>query len=624
MGLRLNVGVRGLSPTRSRLVLVQEDGVPVVVSPYGEPELYYMTTLERIQRIDVVKGSDVLLNGPQTVGAVVNLHTWEPTEKPSWYVAGTGGSRSFGEGLARYSSTYKDVGYVVQAMHKGGAGYRGMGFEVTDAFAKARFLTGADGELRAKIAFHDQLARTTYTGLTDAMVRADPRQDTVAPDDHFGIRRYEVSLQHAQRFGRDTELRTQVFAYQMDLGLRLQDFDRSPLPQVAYARVPDPSGLFFRNTTSIRDRTYDVAGASVELEDRFATGSVVHRVTTGARVMDDVARRKLSQGSFPAAESGNLLTDESTQIYGMAGWLQDQMAMSDIVVLTPAFRVEHSISEKTTHRIDDAGGPPRDVDVSGGTSSTGAMPGLGLALGSARLNVFSSLYLGYSAPRVSQSITPEGRDADLKAEHSSNYEVGTRGRLGKWLRAEADAFLVNFDNQLVSNNPLSGATSEFVNGGRTRHMGVESSATVRAGQALSLPVDVDVTGHYTFVRSRFVGGDFDGNTIPYAPVNTASGTLDVEHRSGFGAQAALTYVGAQFSDEKNTVEPGPTGLDGRIDPYTVVDLAARYRHRSTGLSLSLAVKNALDHVYISNRLPNGIFTSGFRQIYLTLAWSTPD
>src|SRR4051812_40130891 len=28
MGLRLNLGVRGLNPTRSRLVLLQEDGVP--------------------------------------------------------------------------------------------------------------------------------------------------------------------------------------------------------------------------------------------------------------------------------------------------------------------------------------------------------------------------------------------------------------------------------------------------------------------------------------------------------------------------------------------------------------------------------------------------------------------
>ncbi len=88
-GLRLNIGVRGLSPIRSRLVLMEEDGVPVVVSPYGEPELYYTTAVERVQSLDVIKGSDVLRYGPQTVGAVVRLHTWEPTEKPAWLVSGS-------------------------------------------------------------------------------------------------------------------------------------------------------------------------------------------------------------------------------------------------------------------------------------------------------------------------------------------------------------------------------------------------------------------------------------------------------------------------------------------------------------------------------------------------------
>jgi len=81
MGFRLNLGVRGLSSTRSRLILMEEDGVPVVVSPYGEPELYYTPMVERIQRLDVIKGGDALRYGPQTVGAVVQLHSFEPTVK---------------------------------------------------------------------------------------------------------------------------------------------------------------------------------------------------------------------------------------------------------------------------------------------------------------------------------------------------------------------------------------------------------------------------------------------------------------------------------------------------------------------------------------------------------------
>src|SRR6185295_2911845 len=193
-------------------------------------------------------------------------------------------------------------------------------------------------------------------------------------------------------------------------------------------------------------------------------------------------------------------------------------AMSDIVVVTPALRIEHSHSEKAIHRVDDGTRAPYDVDLSGSSNATGAMPGLGLIIGTPKLNVFSSLYLGYSAPRVTQSITPDGHDADLKAEHRSNYEAGVRGRAGKWLSAEGNGFLINFDNQLVSNNPLSGATSEFVNGGRTRHLGVESNAIFHAGHVLSLPFVADLGARYTFVRSRFVGGTFDGNSIPYSPV----------------------------------------------------------------------------------------------------------
>src|SRR6187431_771283 len=218
MGFRLNLGVRGLSPTRSRLILMEEDGVPVVVSPYGEPELYYTPMVERIQRLDVIKGSDVLLYGPQTVGAVVQLHTYEPTVKPAWFVASQVGSRAYGALQARYSGTTGDLGYVAQVVRKSGDGYRNMGFYATDAIGKAVLTNAAVGQLSLKLGFHDDRARTTYTGLTDAMYRDDPRQDTVTPHDFFAVRRYEASVVHEKHFTDQTALRSRLFAYQMQLG----------------------------------------------------------------------------------------------------------------------------------------------------------------------------------------------------------------------------------------------------------------------------------------------------------------------------------------------------------------------------------------------------------------------
>lgn len=621
-GLRLNIGIRGLSPVRSRLVLMEEDGVPLVVSPYGEPELYYSTDVERVQRLDVIKGSDVLLHGPQTVGAAIELHTWDPTLDPKLTLSATGGAYGFGEGLLRYSDTTNGVGYVAQALYKRSDGVRAMGFDVADAFTKVRFATSDRGELTLKVAFHDELSKTTYTGLTDLLYRQDPAQNTIAPDDNFGIQRTEAAASHVQHLSSALTLRSALFAYSMTLDQRQQDFDRARLPGVDYTRIPDPTALFFRDTTTLRHRLYEVAGLSEELEARATTGALAHKVILGGRMIGEDAHRQLSSGAFPTAESGNLITDDDTAILGLSGWVEDQISYGDWLVVTPGFRVEHSHSVKTTNRIADNTQAPHDVHLVGKSDSTGLMPGIGLGVGSPRLTGFLNVYRGYSAPRVSQAITPGGQDAQLDAEHSTNFELGARGRVGRFLRAEANAFLINFDNQLVSNNPLSGYNSEFINGGRTRHVGAEATAILRVGALAQLPLELDLAGHYTFARSRFVGGTFAGHTLPYSPEHTAQVTLDADLRSGLSAEAALTWVGPQYTDEINTVEAGPTGLDGRLDGYAVLDLGVKYQYRPAHLTLGVALKNALNQIYISDRLPNGIFTAGFRQLFVTLSWTT--
>jgi Fe(3+) dicitrate transport protein len=622
MGFRLNLGVRGLSPTRSRLILMEEDGVPVVVSPYGEPELYYTPMVERLERIDVVKGSDVLRYGPQTVGAVVQLHTFQPTEHRSWYVAHQVGSRGYGSLVARYSDTTKDVGYVAQVVRKSGDGYRNMGFHATDAFGKA-VLSGANiGQLSLKLGFHDDLAHTTYTGLTQALYREDPRRDTLIPTDYFAIRRYEASLQHELHVADRSVLRSSLFVYEMQLNQRLQDFDRSRQAGVTPISIPDPGALLLRNSDSLRNRVYDVAGLSTELDHQFKTGPVLHRLRAGARAISDVSRRKLTFGDSPTAERGELQTDDTTRILGLSAWLEDQIAVTNQFLVTPAFRYEHSSSTKTIHRLPNGLGVPEAVHIEASSHAGGAMPGIGVIYGSAKLNAFGSAYLGYSAPRVSQAITPNGKDADLHAERSRNYELGARAR-NDWLRAEADAFLIQFDNQLVSNNPLN-SDSEFVDGGRTRHFGAACTAALRIGKGLKLPLDLDLAGQYTFVRARFVGGDFGGHTVPYSPVNSFNLTLDGAHPVGLSGQIAFSYIGSQYTDEANTVRSVASGLNGILDAYTTLDVGARYRYRPSGVSFGLSVKSLLDRVYISDRLPNGIFTAGFRQIFATFAWSSDD
>ena len=74
-GLRPNLGIRGLNPTRSAKLLMLEDGIPLAYAPYGDNASYYHPPVNRFERIEVLKGSSQIMFGPQTLGGLVNYIT---------------------------------------------------------------------------------------------------------------------------------------------------------------------------------------------------------------------------------------------------------------------------------------------------------------------------------------------------------------------------------------------------------------------------------------------------------------------------------------------------------------------------------------------------------------------
>jgi Fe(3+) dicitrate transport protein len=179
-------------------------------------------------------------------------------------------------------------------------------------------------------------------------------------------------------------------------------------------------------------------------------------------------------------------------------------------------------------------------------------------------------------------------------------------------------FYSRFSNQVIPGTSAEGA--ELVNAGPTQHLGVETSATLAIGKALRWKTTLDTGVRYTFSRATFVGGIYDGNILPYAPLHGFNANVDVEHPVGFGGQVSYGHVSSQFSDSSDTHEENVTGEYGRIRPHNVVDVTAHYHHQATGLTLRLSVKNALDDVYVAARRPNGIFVGGIRQILVGLRW----
>ena len=82
-GLRPNIGIRGLNPTRSNKVLLLEDGIPLTYAPYGDNATYYHPPVDRFERIEVLKGGAQIAYGPQTIAGAVNYLTPKPPAQPA-------------------------------------------------------------------------------------------------------------------------------------------------------------------------------------------------------------------------------------------------------------------------------------------------------------------------------------------------------------------------------------------------------------------------------------------------------------------------------------------------------------------------------------------------------------
>lgn len=637
-GLRLDISVRGLDGTRSRRVLVLEDGVPAAINPYGEPDLYYSPPFERVRGIEVVKGSGSVLFGPQTIGGVVQLLTHAPPASRRVYVWMNGGMPGQFELLGRYGDAWGDVRYIAQVFGKRGDGVRGESYHATDAFAKIAVPVSARSEITAKIAFHDESATSTDVGLTRAMFERDPRRPTIAPFDQVHVQRFDASAQHRMWLGEGVTLSTLAYVTSTSRVWRRQDYDRIPQPGFTYERiVGDPAeelgAIYFRDTNTVRDRRYSVIGVEPRLSYRFTTGSVEHSLDAGARFLTETANRQQRRGETPLSEAGALLSDEENGTLAVAGYVQDRIAFTENLLVTPGIRFEYASSKRSIRRTLVQTVPrdvSKDVAIEGTSSLFQPIPGLGLVVGTPRLHGFGGLHLGFAPPRLTTAIRDNGVDEQLAAERAVHYEAGLRAAPWPSLKAEATFFLSNFENQIIPATRAGSVTTDLVNGGRTRHIGGEAAVRFEAGRAFRLPLAVDLFASYTLLSATFVGSEadaqkpeeerLDGKTLPYAPQQSMSAVLDVEHPIGLGAQASWTYVGPQFSDERNTEEVDVTGRRGKIPGYHALDFNLRYTHKGTGLGATLAVKNALDEIYVVSRRPDGIFPAGFRQIIGSVSW----
>lgn len=629
-GLRANIGIRGLDPDRSRTVLMLEDGVPVALNPYGEPEMYYTPPIDRMQRVEVIKGSGSILFGPQTIGGVINYVTPDPPAVPRGSLDLQGGSGGYLRALGSYGGTWNNVGAYVSGFRKQADDVRGLFFNVTDVTGKVGFDTGERSRMGVKLSVYDEESNATYVGLTEAMFAADPDQKP-APDDRLRVRRYAASGTHDLRLGEGATLRTTAYAYTTTRNWQRQDFGYSA----------DGSQIVFRPTTGNRNRSFEVAGLEPRLQWNHALFGIRNELDAGLRAQYERAEDSQINGGTPTSRTGEIRDFEIRTGNALAAYLQNRFFPGERVQLTPGVRLEsfaydRNILRTRVRRTDPETGTqtrlPEDVDLRSGDRLLEVIPGIGATwLPTERVTMFAGAHRGFAPPRVKDALIYEdltlapgaavGDPVSLRldAERSWNLELGTRMEPWPGVSAEATAFLLDFSNQIIPPSLSSGsvAQAELANQGETRHTGLESALGVDFGALLWWPFALTTAVKHTYVQAEFsadrliqnAAGDtvnVRGNRLPYAPENLLVLELGFDHPSGFNVQLDGVYVDEQFTDNFETVAPLANGRNGQIPAYSVWNLATTYRIPVFGLTVFGTVKNLFDATYVASRRPQGI------------------
>ncbi|MCH7410374.1 TonB-dependent receptor [Belliella sp. DSM 111904] len=624
VGMRVNIGIRGLDPDRSRSVLVLEDGVPVALSPYGEPEMYYTPAIDRMAGVEILKGSGQILYGPQTIGGVVNYISPNPPQEQEGSVRLQGGQGGFFSGLVNYGNTFGNTGMQVNLLKKRADNVGPTSFDITDFNTKFLFNINDKSELGLKLGLYNEVSNSTYIGLNQVMYDQGGQDFTrMAPDDQLDVSRYSISFSHKYRFNENVRLNTIAYAYTTTRNWNRQDFqiNETNTPPgnwtgVVWGDTAIPGGaVFMRNSTGNRNRQFTVGGIEPRLEVDHGLFNIKNELIVGTRLLYEQANEQRVNGTQAGVKSGNLVEDEVRTGEAFAAYAQNKFAISKKVDLNIGVRYENFNYERDIRRRNFENIGIRDTVLLAGNVIHELIPGMGFNYRpNQKLNIFGGVHKGYAPPRTKDAITAMGDVLDLDAEESVNYELGLRSEIGNWLFVEMTGFWMDFSNQIIPVAESAGGLGfGVVNAGATKHRGVESAVIFELGNLFGLSrtkLNYDINATYamsTYAADRFINDvNINGNRTPYAPNWFVNSALTVETNGGFIGRLTLNYVGDQFGDELNRVEPTLDGRNGRIDSYTLLDAMIGYDVKRWNSRFNITVKNLTDRRYIASRRPQGI------------------
>ncbi|MFN0139332.1 MAG: TonB-dependent receptor domain-containing protein [Pyrinomonadaceae bacterium] len=617
-GLRPNIGIRGTNPTRSTKVLLLEDGVPLAYAPYGDNASYYHPPIERYESIEILKGSSQIAFGPQTIAGVINYLTPNPTTKPTFSLALTGGDRRYFNGGFTGSGTIHRTGIFAHYTRKQGNGSRENTYsKLNDVTAKIVQTINDHNALTFKFTYYGEDSNVTYSGLTTAEYAANERSNPFKNDFFYG-NRLGFSAAYTTVFSPNASMTTNAYFNRFKRDWWRQSSNSGQRPNRLNIDA-DCRSMADLNTTCGNEgrlRKYDTFGIEPRFDLNYSRGkSFRGELKAGFRLHWETQDRRHLNGDLPTSRDGVAAELNYRRNFAQSGFVQHRFIFGNFAI-TPGLRLERIEIDRENRLVSPL--------LKGRTTVNAVIPGIGVAYsGLPRTTIFAGVHRGFSPPRAEDIISNTGGVVDLEPEKSWNYEVGARTSPQRGLQFEATVFRLDYENQIVPASLAGGVGSLLTNGGETLQQGVEFSALVETGTMSQSRHNLYLRGALTFLpTAEFTGVRFSsvtptilitGNRLPYTPETLATTSVGYSHAEGFNGFVENVFIGSQFSDDLNTVTPIANGQRGFIAKQNYWNATANYSIERLHTTFFVTVKNLTDKIYIVDR-SRGILPSTGRNL----------
>lgn len=534
-GLTPNISFRGVSNEESRKTLILEDGVLTSLSPYGQPESYYFPNIDRMSRVEVVKGSGSILFGPSTIGGIVNFVTRTPPAIPTFSNKVIAGENAYFSNFTQYGGRWGNTSIDVSYLHKKGNGFRDYNdFNVNDFYAKLSHRFNEKHTISIKLGHNNQKAKASYLGLTRGLYWKNYRINPTRYD-LKQVERNSAVLGHEYTINENHKIITKIYGTGASRNWQRQDYAYNNLTANGSPALP-PSDtfatyapsflgnqpgdiLYMRNSAPMRNQKFATLGIETKLSSVVHIYGIKNEIDLGVRAHGEQNyinfKKAISVFNYPFVRDGLPYSQQDRVIRAYAGYIQNRIFLSDRLKIIPGLRYE-SVSQGVYTRRRSA--TARDVRerrasaigdtllVDTGTESYTkiALPGMGVTYDLTKdYTWFAGAHKSFSPPTFGTAISPYGEDYRLGAETATNYETGIRGDITKYFYMETAVYLMHFRDQIIDTSEASNETgTRPINTGKSSHKGIEHSMTFDFGKFMKMNFELPFDLVYSHINAK--------------------------------------------------------------------------------------------------------------------------